>query len=169
MISFSSIVGILLGHVRGRWEQFVQHPQVWAGLVCSHFDWRRTVAPGPGEEPPGGRRIPASDLHLLPGLISPELKRLLRAHDLTAAGEVVEEQLFNMTGLTVTFATNLAGTPDSHGLKLGAAGDITVESAALAGRSFIVTATAKQGTATATARIRVYVHAPAIRTPLYRP
>jgi hypothetical protein len=110
----------------------------------------------------------AQDVHLLPGLASPELTRLLRAGDLKpATNEVIEEQLHNMTGLTVTFSAQLAGTLASHGLAMAdKTGEISVDAnvpLATKGHSFLVTATAKQGTATASTRIRVYVHGAILR------
>lgn len=102
----------------------------------------------------------ASDIHLLPGLVSPELKRLLRAGDLNAATNDVEmKQLFNMTDLSVTFFAQLAGGLASHGIAMSmTTGEVTVDSDAMKGHSFLIIATAIQGTATATARIRVNIH-----------
>ena len=101
-----------------------------------------------------------SDIHLLPGLVSPELKRLLRAGDLnTATNDVEVKQLFNMTGLSVTFSAQLAGGPAGHGITMSTTtGEVTVDSDAMKGHSFLITATATQGTDTATARIRVNIH-----------
>jgi len=38
MISFDRIIGVPRGHVRRRRDQFVDHPQVRAGLVGGHLD-----------------------------------------------------------------------------------------------------------------------------------
>lgn len=101
----------------------------------------------------------ATDVHLLPGLVSPQLTRLLRALDLTPENKVLVEPLHAMAGLTVAFAAQLAGTTASHGVPMTASnGEVAVDSAAMKGRSFLITATATQATATATARIRIYVH-----------
>jgi len=53
VISFDAIVGVLLGDVRGRRDEFGQHPQVRAGLVRRHLDRRRPIAQRVGEEPAG--------------------------------------------------------------------------------------------------------------------
>ena len=108
----------------------------------------------------------ASDIHLLPGLVSPELKRLLRAGDLdSATNEVEEKQLINMAGLNVAFAAQLTGMQTNqdvisgHGISMSTkTGEVMVDSASMKGHSFLITATATQGAATATARIRVNVH-----------
>ena len=108
------------------------------------------------------------DIHLLPGLSAPELSRLLRTSDLDpATNEVFEKQLHEMPGLTVTFTPQVAGTLASHGLTMvGATGEITVDAnvpAATKGHSFLVSVTAKQGTATASTRIRINVHGAILR------
>ena len=54
MIGFDAVVAVLLGDVRGGRDQFVQHPQVRAGLVGGHLDWRRPVPQGASEEAAGG-------------------------------------------------------------------------------------------------------------------
>jgi hypothetical protein len=108
----------------------------------------------------------ACDIHILPGLVSPELKRLLRAGDLDpATNDVNETQLFNMTGLGVTFSVQLAGMTQNHDIISGhgitintKTGEVIVDSDAMKGHSFLITATANQGTATATARIRINIH-----------
>jgi hypothetical protein len=38
MIGFYPVVAVLLGDVGGRRDEFVQHPQVRAGLVGGHLD-----------------------------------------------------------------------------------------------------------------------------------
>jgi hypothetical protein len=43
MISFDGIIGVLLGDVRRGRDQFVDHPQVRAGLVGGHLDRRRAI------------------------------------------------------------------------------------------------------------------------------
>jgi len=58
MISFDEIVGVLPGHMGRGGDQFVQHPEVRAGLVRGHLDRRRPVAQGTGEEPAGGVAVP---------------------------------------------------------------------------------------------------------------
>jgi hypothetical protein len=58
MIGFDAIVGVLLGHVQGGRDEFVEHPQVRAGLVGGHLDWRRPVPQGATEEPASGRGVP---------------------------------------------------------------------------------------------------------------
>ena len=63
MISFNTIIGVLLGHVgRGR-NQFVDHPQVRAGPVGGHLDRRRPLRQRSGEEPAGGRGVPLLGEH----------------------------------------------------------------------------------------------------------
>jgi len=112
----------------------------------------------------------ASDIHLLPGLVSPELKRLLRAEDQDpATGEVTLKELHNMPGLTITFAGQFNGAPASQGVKLNTSTG-EVELTAFTGlRSFLVTATAKQGGAEATARVRVNLHDVLARPPWLTP
>jgi hypothetical protein len=123
---------------------------VWTVAVSlASLDWKDTRA---------------CDIHLLPGLVSPELKRLLWAQDLDAAGNASHEELFNMTpSITVTFAAQFAGAPTNHGVAMNTAtGEVSV-TAPSALRSFLVTATAKQGAREAKARIRVNVHSRIIR------
>jgi hypothetical protein len=43
---------------RGRWDQFVQHPQVRRRLVGGHLDRRRPAVQGSGEEAPAGVAVP---------------------------------------------------------------------------------------------------------------
>ena len=43
MISFNTIIGVLRGHVRRGRDQFVDHPQVRAGLVGGDLDRRWTL------------------------------------------------------------------------------------------------------------------------------
>ena len=58
VIGFDPVVRVLLGDVRGGRDQFVEHPQVWAGPGR----WSPRPAPAraqrPGEEPPGGGSVP---------------------------------------------------------------------------------------------------------------
>lgn len=105
----------------------------------------------------------ACDIHLLPGLVSPELKRLLRPNNFNSTtGETVEDTFSNMPGVKVSFAAQFNGAPDNHGVKMNPdTGQVTVAAALPAGprlRSFIITATAKEGTTTVTNRIRVNIH-----------
>jgi hypothetical protein len=138
--------------------------------VCEYLDAQlRDTQPSPRQRRPVAVSLVglswadtgASDIHLLPGLVSPELKRLLRADDLNpATNEVEVKQLFNMAGLTVAFAApQLAGTLASHGITMSTTtGEVTVDTAAMKGHSFLITAIGTQGSAIATARIRVNVH-----------
>src|SRR5205809_4009087 len=105
----------------------------------------------------------ACDIHLLPGLISPQLKRLLRPDNFNATtGVTIVDTFSNMAGVTVSFVAQFAGAPDNHGVKMDKDnGEVTVAASLPAGpmlRSFIITATAKEGTTTVTARIRVNIH-----------
>lgn len=101
----------------------------------------------------------ASDLHLLPGLVGPDLRLLLRAFDSTATGQVLVKELDDLPGLTVAFTEHLVGTGASHGVGVDrASGEVDVRTAALKGRSFIITASATQAGTTHTTRIRVTVH-----------
>jgi hypothetical protein len=43
VISFDTVVGVLLGHVQRRRDQLVQHPQVRRRLVGGDLDGRRPV------------------------------------------------------------------------------------------------------------------------------
>jgi len=104
----------------------------------------------------------ARDIHLLPGLVSPELFRALRAVDQVGTTTTLR-QLHNMPDVTVTFAGGLAGAPADTGVTVNPnTGAVTVQSPLPPGRklrSFIVTATATQpGAAAATIRVRVNVH-----------
>src|SRR5262245_19243577 len=110
----------------------------------------------------------AQDVHLLPGLVSPQFTLLLLAGNLDPATNVVtEEPLDKMPNLTVTFTPQLAGTLASHGLAMDSkTGEITVAAnvpLTTKGHSFLVTVTGTQGTAAATTRIRVYVHGAILR------
>jgi hypothetical protein len=58
MIGFDPVVRVLLGDVRGRPDQFVQHPQVRTNPVGGHLDWRRPVPQCADEEPADGRSVP---------------------------------------------------------------------------------------------------------------
>ena len=55
MIGFDTVVAVLLGDVRCRRDQFVEDPQVRAGLVGGDLDRRRAVPQGAGEE--AGRAV----------------------------------------------------------------------------------------------------------------
>jgi hypothetical protein len=112
----------------------------------------------------------ASDVHLLPGLASPELKRLLQALDLDPVKkEVLIKELGQMPGLTVSFAAQFKGAPAAQGVDLKS-GTGEVSLTAYTGlRSFVVTATAKQGALQATARIRVNLHEAFLRPPWLTP
>jgi hypothetical protein len=104
----------------------------------------------------------ASDIHLLPGLVSPQLKRLLRPTKLDANGVATADTFSNMSSVALSFAAQFAGAPNSHGVKVDeTTGEVTVAASLPAGpklRSFIITATAKEAAVTATRRIRVNVH-----------
>ena len=105
----------------------------------------------------------AGDIHLLPGLVSPQLKRLLRPDNFNpSTGVTIEDTFSNMPGVTVSFVAQFLGAPDKHGVKMDKdSGEVTVAASLPAGprlRSFIITATAKEGATTVTARIRVYIH-----------
>jgi hypothetical protein len=112
----------------------------------------------------------ASDVHLLPGLASPELKRLLQAYDLDPATKtVLVKELHNMPGLTVTFAAQFKGAPAAQGVELKPdTGEVRLTTYTGL-RSFLVTATAKQGALEATARIRVNLHEAFLRPPWLTP
>ncbi|WP_405547238.1 M64 family metallopeptidase [Streptomyces phaeochromogenes] len=101
----------------------------------------------------------AGDIHLVPGLASPEFFRLLLAQDSTAAGTIELKRLFNMPGLTTTFTEQLNGTGLSHGVPVVAdTGEVTVQTAAMNGRSLILNVLSKQGADSASTRVRVHVH-----------
>ena len=141
----------------------------------------------PGQDSSGGYRTDSvtlvglgwfetsgQDIHLLPGLASPEFTRVLRAFDQDPiSNTVLIKQLHEMTGLTMTFTVQLAGTPASHGLAIkNDTGEISVDAGAsltTRGHSFLVTATATipatsgQPEAKASTRIRVYVHGAILR------
>jgi len=94
----------------------------------------------------------ATDLHLLPGLVGPDLKSLLRASDGAAAAPL--DNTF-----TVRFTESLNGSGASHGATVNPdTGEVTVTTAAMKGRSFILTASATQAGVTRTTRIRVNIH-----------
>ena len=104
-------------------------------------------------------RTGATDVHLVPGLVSPEFSLLLQAVDRTAAGDETLKNLSDMPGLTITFTEQLNGTGVSHGVPVVAAtGEVTVQTDAMKGRSLILNVVAKQGAATAKTRVRVHVH-----------
>ncbi|WP_328616163.1 hypothetical protein OHS18_05435 [Amycolatopsis sp. NBC_00355] len=96
----------------------------------------------------------ATDLHLIPGVSSPELVRLLRVDDLT--GETLTPDLPLPAGNTVTFTPQLT-VADDHGIELTAAGEVTVKTLALRGHSFLLNVALDQDPAI-TNRIRVHVH-----------
>lgn len=112
----------------------------------------------------------ASDVHLLPGLASPELKRLLEALDLDPTTNTVRpKDLPKMPGLDVTFTAQFNGAPTAQGVELKPkTGEVTL-STYTGLRSFLVTATAKQGAAQATARTRVHLHESFLRQPWLTP
>ena len=58
VVSFDRIIGVLLGHVRRGRDQFVDHPQVRAGLVGGDLDGRRTLHQRLGEEPSSRCAVP---------------------------------------------------------------------------------------------------------------
>ena len=58
VIGLDPVVAVLLGDMRRSWDQFVQHPQVRAGLVGRHLDRRRTVPQRTDEESPCGGGVP---------------------------------------------------------------------------------------------------------------
>jgi hypothetical protein len=96
----------------------------------------------------------ATDLHLIPGLSSPELVRLLRVDDL--AGETLTQDQPLPAGATVTFTPQLKAG-DDHGLELTAAGEVTVKTPALRGHSFLLKVSLDQNP-DITTRIRIHVH-----------
>jgi hypothetical protein len=104
------------------------------------------------------------DVHLLPGLTSPEFNALLLADDRDpVSGAVTSKPLAERPDVSVRFSVQINGTLASHGLEMlnDRTGAITVLSTvpeATKGHSFLVIATATQGTVQATTRIRVYVH-----------
>lgn len=101
----------------------------------------------------------ASDVHLLPGLVGPELKRLLRALDQTASGGVVVKTLDQMPGLTVGFTEHLNGLGKDHGAEVNrGTGEVNVKTAAMRGRSFIITVLGTQAGITQTTRVRINIH-----------
>ncbi|MEU5261517.1 hypothetical protein [Amycolatopsis sp. NPDC021455] len=95
----------------------------------------------------------ATDLHLTPGLSSPELVRLLRVDDLTDETLTQDQPL--PAGATVTFTPQLK--PGDHGLELTAAGEVTVKTLALRGHSFLLKVSLDRDPAITT-RIRIHVH-----------
>ncbi|MGW4523645.1 hypothetical protein [Amycolatopsis sp. NPDC004378] len=95
-----------------------------------------------------------TDLHLVPGLASPELVRLLRVDDLT--GETLTPDQPLPASASVTFTPQLK-VGDDHGLELTAAGEVTVKAAALRGHSFLLKVSLDQDPAITT-RIRIHVH-----------
>ncbi|WP_372660221.1 hypothetical protein [Amycolatopsis kentuckyensis] len=96
----------------------------------------------------------ATDLHLTPGLSSPELVRLLRVDDLT--GETLTQDQPLPASATVTFTPQLK-VGDDHGIELTAAGEVTVKTLALRGHSFLLRVSLDQDPAITT-RIRIHVH-----------
>jgi hypothetical protein len=96
----------------------------------------------------------ATDLHLIPGLSSPELVRLLRVDDLT--GETLTPDQPLPAGATVTFTPQLKVGVD-HGIELTAAGEVTVKTLALRGHSFLLNVSLDQDPAITT-RVRIHVH-----------
>jgi hypothetical protein len=96
----------------------------------------------------------ATDLHLIPGLSSPELLSLLRVDDLT--DETLTQNQPLPTGTKVTFTPQLKAG-DDHGLELTAAGEVMVKTPALRGHSFLLDVALDQD-ATITTRIRIHVH-----------
>ncbi|HVQ96698.1 MAG TPA: hypothetical protein VMU51_37120 [Mycobacteriales bacterium] len=103
-----------------------------------------------------------TDVHLVPGLASPEFFRL--AWGLEQSGvDVIRRHVFSMD-VTVAFSTTLVGGAGAHGLRIDAkTGEVAVLTPALAGRSFLlgltVTDRVGTGTGSATSRIRIHVHA----------
>jgi hypothetical protein len=72
MISFDTIVGVLLGDVRGCRNQFVQHPQVRAGLIGGDLHRRGPILQRSGEQAAGSGGVPLlGQLHVdeLPELV----------------------------------------------------------------------------------------------------
>jgi hypothetical protein len=112
---------------------------------------------GPGEHL-------GQDVHLLPGLTSPEFREFLFAYDRDpVSGAVTRERLKRRPDHGVKFTVQVSGALASHGLEMPntATGAITVLStvpAATKGHSFLVTAAPAHGTAPTTARVRVHIH-----------
>src|SRR5215475_10828225 len=97
----------------------------------------------------------ASDVHLVPGLSSPEFFRLLLAFDEKGVGDHV----FNLSGATVTFTPQLTGALADHGLTVAdKTGEVTVKTAAMSGRCFILNVVVTQAGASANSRVRIHVH-----------
>ncbi|WIX99848.1 hypothetical protein QRX60_38225 [Amycolatopsis mongoliensis] len=96
----------------------------------------------------------ATDLHLMPGLSSPELVRLLRVDDLTDATLTQDQPL--PADAKVTFKPQLKTGVD-HGIEVTAAGEVTVKTLALRGHSFLLGVSLDQDPAITT-RIRIHVH-----------
>jgi hypothetical protein len=63
MIAFDRVVVVSLGHVRRGRDEFVDHPQVWAGFLGGYLDRRRPVSQRLGEEPAGRGGVPLYGQH----------------------------------------------------------------------------------------------------------
>jgi hypothetical protein len=104
----------------------------------------------------------ARDVHLTPGLTSPKLIQNLEVFSTIDNSWHYAEFLGPESHVSVRFSAAFVGAPSAHDVKLNTStGEVTVANQLSAGlplRSFIVTATAVQGSTTLTASVRVYVH-----------
>jgi hypothetical protein len=110
----------------------------------------------------GWRPADASDIHLLPGLVSPRLDHLLRVSDTRDPPDQTRRADDPHPGVSVAFTAQFESAPSAHGVTLDeATGEITIALSLPARRlrSFLVTATATQaGQPPQRTRIRVNVH-----------
>ena len=58
MIGLDAVVAVLVGHMRCRWDQFVQHPRVRTSLIGGDLHRCWAVGQRAGEEPAGGGGVP---------------------------------------------------------------------------------------------------------------
>ena len=104
----------------------------------------------------------ARDIHLTPGLTSPKLIQILEIFSTVDNRWHYADSVNNESHVSVTFSAAFVGAPAVHDVHLNTStGEVAVAnqlSAGFALRSFIVTATAKQGSTTLTASVRIYVH-----------
>jgi hypothetical protein len=101
--------------------------------------------------------IAGRDVHLLPGLASPQLSRFLQADELVGT-TVTQQPLHRLPNIDITFS----GGPGNGITVHTKTGEVTVDSPLPAGpfpRSFVVTASVSQSGGTpVTTQIRVHVH-----------
>ena len=102
--------------------------------------------------------ISARDIHLLPGLVSPRLDRLLAIEDTT--GNTLADS--PPAGVTVDFKLEFIGAPSDHGVTFNdATKEIEIASPLPPGlrlRSFIALLGCNEGSQIFSTQIRVYVH-----------